>query len=53
MSEETNIVKNSYEVKWAYFGPGIAFVGTGSCSSGNDFAENIIIFGVDNLNLSS
>ena len=31
-----------------YIGYGMAFDGTGSWSFGNDFARNVVIFGVDN-----
>ena len=31
---------------------GIAFVGTGSRNFGNDYAKNIVIFGVDNISSS-
>ena len=44
----TNIVKNSDKEKWMYSGYGIAFGGSGSWNFGNDFAENAVIFGVDN-----
>ena len=40
----TNIVKNSD----VYSGYEIAFDGTGSSSFGNDYARNVIMFGVDN-----
>ena len=44
----TNIVKGSDEEKYVYSGCGITFESTGSWSFGNDFARNVIIFGVDN-----
>ena len=43
----TNIVKNNNKEKYFYSGYGIAFDGKGSRSFGNDFARNVIIFGVD------
>ena len=44
----TNIVKNSDKGKWVYSRYGIALDGGGSRSFGNDYARNVIIFGVDN-----
>ena len=44
----TSIVNNSNKEKWMYSGYGIAFGGSGSWNFGNDFAENTVIFGVDN-----
>ena len=44
----TNIVKNSDKEKYMYCGYGITFDSAGSCSFDNDFARNVIIFGVDN-----
>ena len=44
----TNIVKNSVREKYAYSGYGIAFDGKGSWSFNDDFARNVIIFGVNN-----
>ena len=46
------IVKNSAKSKYVYIGYGIAFDGLGSWSFGNDFARNVIIFGVDNSSSS-
>ena len=43
-----NIVKNSDREKQVYSGYGITFDSAGSWSFGDDFAENIVIFGVDN-----
>ena len=48
MFGSTNIVKNNGKSKWVYSDCGIAFDGLGSWRSGNDFARNVIIFGVDN-----
>ena len=45
--EVTNIVKRSDEEKYVYSGYGIAFDGKGSWSFNDDFARNVIIFGVD------
>ena len=44
----TSILKNSDKSKYAYSVHGIAFDGAGSWSFGNDFAESVAIFGVDN-----
>ena len=44
----TNIVKNSDKEKYVYSGYGITFDSAGSWSFGNDFARNVISFGVDN-----
>ena len=43
----TTIVKNRDKEKYVYSGYGIAFDGKGSWSFGNNYARNIIIFGVD------
>ena len=48
----TNIVKNSDKEKYVYSGCGITFDSAGSWSFGNDFARNVIIFGVDNSSSS-
>ena len=45
--EVTNIVKRSDEEKYVYSGYEIAFDGKGSWSFNDDFARNVIIFGVD------
>ena len=42
-----NIVKNNVKKKWIYIGCEIVFDGPGSWSFGNDFARNVVIFGVD------
>ena len=47
-----NIVKNNDKEKWVWSGSGIAFDGISSWNFGNDFARNVIIFGVDNSSLS-
>ena len=44
----TNVVKNSYKEKYVYSGYGITFDSGVSWSFDNDFARNVIIFGVDN-----
>ena len=44
----TNIVKNSNTEKYVYSEYRITFDSTGSWSFGNDFARNVVIFGVDN-----
>ena len=43
-----NIVKNGNKEKYVYSGYGMAFDGKGEWSFGNDYARNVIIFGVDN-----
>ena len=43
-----NKVKNSDKEKQVYSGYGITFSSAGLWSFGDDFAENIVIFGVDN-----
>ena len=50
----TNIVKNNDKDKgkYEYSGYGIAFDGKGSWSFDDDFAWNILIFGVDNSSSS-
>ena len=53
MFDATNIVKNSNKEKLACIsGCGIAFDGKGSWNFGNDFAENVVIFNVDNSSSS-
>ena len=42
----TNIAKNSEKSKYAYTSYGTAFSGAGSWSFGNDFARNVVVFGV-------
>ena len=46
--EATNIVKNSDEEKYVYSAYGITFDSGGSWNFDNDFARNVVIFGVDN-----
>ena len=46
--EVPNIVKNSNEEKYVYSGHGVTFDSEGSWSFDNDFARNVITFGVDN-----
>ena len=48
----TNIVKNSDKEKNVYCGYGKTFDSAGSWSFDNDFARNVIIFGVDNSSSS-
>ena len=48
----TDIVKNSDKEKYVYSGYGIAFDGEIEWSFDNDYARNIIIFGVDNSSSS-
>ena len=48
----TNVVQYSDKAQWVYSGYGIAFNGAGSWSFGNDFARNVLIFGVDNSSSS-
>ena len=48
----TNIVKRSDKSKYVYTTYGIAFDGASSWSFGNDFARNVMIFGVDNSSSS-
>ena len=48
----TNVVKNNDKCICMYSGYGIAFVGAVSWSFDNDFARNVVIFGVDNKSLS-
>ena len=47
-----NIVKNSDEEKWVYNGYGIAFDCAGLWNFDNEFAKNVVIFGVDNSSSS-
>ena len=48
----TNIVKNGNKEKYVYSGYGMAFGGEGEWSFGNDYARNVIIFGVGNSSSS-
>ena len=48
----TSVVKNSNKEKWIYSGYGTTSDRTGSWSFNNNFARNIIIFGVDNISSS-
>ena len=52
MFDATNIVKSSDKEKWVYSGYGIAFDVADSWNFDNDFARNVIIFGVDNSSSS-
>ena len=45
---ETNKVENGDKEKYVYSGYGATFDSACSWSFGNDFARNIIIFGIDN-----
>ena len=47
-----NIVKNSNKEKYVYSGYGITFDSTGSWSFNNDFARNVILFGVNSSSSS-
>ena len=47
-----NIGKNNDKEKYVYSGHGISFNGNGEWSFGNDFARNVIIFGVDHSSSS-
>ena len=44
----TSIVKSSYKEKWVYSDYRIAFDSADSWNFGNNFARNVVIFGVDN-----
>ena len=44
----TNTIKNSHKEKYVYSCCGLAFDGKGEWSFGNDYARNVLIFGVDN-----
>ena len=48
MFDAANITKNSDKCKYVYSCYGIVFDGLGYWSSGNDFARNVIIFGIAN-----
>ena len=48
----TGIVKNAYKEKWVYSSYGIIFDGVGSLYIGNNFAKNVVAFGVDNSSSS-
>ena len=50
--DATNIGKDNDKSKYVYSGYGIVYDGLGSWSFGNDFARNVISFGVDNSSLS-
>ena len=43
----TNIIKNNDKEKYIFSGYRIVFDGKGGWSFGNDYARNVIIFGVD------
>ena len=43
----TSIAKNSDKEKWVSSSYGITFNNAGSWNYGNDFARNVVIFGVD------
>ena len=47
-----NIVKNSDKSKYIYGGYEILFDGAGTWSFVNDFAKNVVIFGIDNSSSS-
>ena len=48
----TNIVKNNDKEEYVYSGYGIAFNGKVEWYFDNDYARNVIIFGVDNSSSS-
>ena len=48
----TNIVKDSDKEKYVFSGYRIAFDGTGEWKFGNEFARNVVIFGVDSSSSS-
>ena len=48
----TNIRKHGDKSKWVYTGYGIVFDGGGLWSFSNEFARNVVIFGVDNSSSS-
>ena len=48
----TNTIKNSDKEKYWYSCCGLTFDGKGEWSFGNDFARNVLIFGVDNSSSS-
>ena len=48
LEQLTNILKNSDKEKYVYSGYRIIFDSEGEWSFGNDYARNVIIFGVDN-----
>ena len=50
--DATDIVKNSHKDKWVRSGYGLPFDRAGSWGFGNDFARNLVIFGVDNSSSS-
>ena len=45
-------ISKKFKSKFTYNGRGIAFDGEGSSSFDNDFAKNLVIFGVDNSSSS-
>ena len=45
-------MKDSDKCKYVYIGHGIGFGGAGSWNFGNDFARNVVIFGVYNSSSS-
>ena len=49
----TNILKTSNKEKNIYCGYGVTFDNADSWSFDNDFARNVIIFGVDNFILTT
>ena len=51
-SGTVRLVRNAIKSKFTYNVLGIVFDGEGSCSFGNDFARNVVIFGVDNSSSS-
>ena len=45
----TSTVKNSDKENWVYNGYGVTFDGAGSWHFDNDFARNVVVFGVDDI----
>ena len=50
--DATNIVKNNDKSKYEYSGYGIPLAGAGEWNFDNDFARNVVIFGVDKISSS-
>ena len=44
----STIIKNTDKEKLVHWGHGIVFDGKGSWFFGNDFARNVVVFGVNN-----
>ena len=52
MFDANIIVKSCDKENWVYSGYGIPFDGKSTWSFGNDYAKNVVIFGVDNSSSS-